>query len=49
MLKKNALKIKKQNMPLINEHLVFKLQEILEFCEFYCGSESYEIQNLTQK
>lgn len=36
-------------MPLINDHLVFKLQEIQEFCEYYCGSESYEIPNLPLK
>jgi len=28
MLKKNQQKIKKQNMPLINDQLVFKLNEI---------------------
>lgn len=30
-------------MGLLNDHLVFKLCEIVEFCESFCGSESYEI------
>lgn len=36
-------------MALISDQLVFKLNEIQEFCEFFCGSESYEIANLTLK
>jgi hypothetical protein len=49
MLEKHEKNIKKKKGGLLNEHLLFKLSEIVEFCESFCGSESFEIQNLTLK
>ena len=43
MLKKHNKNILKKKVGLLNDHLVFKLTEIVEFCESFCGSESYEI------
>jgi len=42
-MKNHKKQLKKHNKGLLNDHLIFKLSEIVEFCESYCGSESFEI------
>jgi len=46
MVDKHYRKVDKKKPGLLNEHLVFKLNEIIEFCASYSSSESFEIENL---
>jgi hypothetical protein len=33
----------------LNQHILYKLSEIVEFCESYSSAEAFEIKNLTLK
>lgn len=39
MLNKHKHKLLKYKKGLLNDHLVFKLEEIIEYCENFCNSE----------
>ena len=49
MLESEATRVKECKPCQLNRHLVYKLAEIVDFCEVYCAEESFEIENLTLK
>jgi len=49
MLENNEKQLKLKKKSDLNDHLVYKLNEIVEFCDSYSSNESFEIPNLTEK